>query len=192
MYTVLALVTATTCPFISYGQSKTVVGVRFGLAGNALHRFQRTDGGGSGEGRRSLLAGVRVGYGLAERLTLVSGLDYARHSLTMVSGPMPEQRVTDGRITTLSFPFGVEWNLGRWFFIHGGPSIDVQPEKWESVDSQSGVGFSVGIGGRYVLSNWSLSLIPSVKQYALIPFSNEKYHQRLMTAGAALAVGYQF
>jgi len=67
-----------------------------------------------------------------------------------------------------------------------------QPKKWESVDSQDGIGFSAGIGGRYALGNWSFSLIPSVKQYALIPFSGEKYHQRLMTAGAVFTVGYRF
>ena len=180
------------CHVMSYAQSKTEVGVRFGLAGNALHRFQSVDGGGSGEGRSSLLAGVRVSYGLTERLTLVSGLDYARHNLTMVSAPIPKQRSTDSRITTLSLPLGIEWNIGPWFFLHGGPSIDIQPEKWESVDNQDGIGLSAGIGGRYALGNWTLSILPSVKQYALIPFSNGKYRQRLMTAGAALSVGYEF
>jgi len=180
------------CHVVSYAQSKIEVGARFGLAGNTLHRFQRLDGGGSSEGRLSLLAGVRLVYGLTERLMLVSGLDYARHNLTMVGAPMPEQVRMDGRITTLSLPFGVEWSIGQWFFIHGGPSIDIQPEKWEQVDSQDGIGFSAGIGGRYALSNWSFSLIPSVKQYALMPFGKERYHQRLMTAGAVLAIGYRF
>ncbi len=192
-YAVLALIAVTlSCLQTLYAQSEIEVGVRFGLAGNALHRFQSVDGGGSSEGRLSMLTGVRLGYGLTERLTLVSGLDYARHNLTMVSAPMPEQHRTDGRITTLSLPLVVEWNVGRWFFIQGGPSIDIQPEKWESVDSQGGIGFSVGVGGRYALGNWSLSLTPTVKQYALIPFNKEKYHQRLMTAGAVVTVGYRF
>ncbi|HLS96762.1 hypothetical protein BC792_10197 [Sphingobacterium allocomposti] len=180
------------CHLTLYGQTITDTNVHFGMAGNTLHRFQSVDGGGSGEDRLSYLAGVQVGFGLTEKLTLVSGIDYARHNLTVVSAPMPEQRSTDGHITTLSFPLGIKWNIGRWFFIQGGPSLDVQPTKWEAVDNQNGIGLYAAIGGRYALGKWSLSLTPSVKQYALISFGDGSYPQRLLTAGALLAVGYEF
>lgn len=180
------------CRFVSYAQSKMEVGVRFGLAGNTWFRFQDIVGAGGTDGGLSLLAGVRVGYRATDRLMLVSGLEYGRHRLTVISASAPERTRTDGKITTLSLPLGVEWYIGRWFFIHGGPSIDIQPEKWERMDSQGGIGFSAGIGGHYTTEKWSFSLAPAVKQYALIPFGQEKYHQRLMTTGATVTVGYRF
>jgi len=46
-YAVLALIAVTlSCLQTLCAQSKIEVGVRFGLAGNALHRFQSVDGWG--------------------------------------------------------------------------------------------------------------------------------------------------
>ena len=124
-------------------------------------------------------------------LKLVSGLDYGRHNLTLISAPLPEQRRTDARIRTLSLPAEMQWRIGKWFFIQGGPAVDVQLENIGWADHQDGIGFSAGIGGNYTSGNWLVFLMPSVKQYALIPFRKEPYHQRLMTAGVAMGIGYK-
>lgn len=55
-------------------------------------------------------------------------------------------------------PLHIQWYIGDWFFVHGGPDIDFQLTEQADMDSQSGVGFSLGIGGRYRFGPWALSI----------------------------------
>lgn len=174
-----------------FPQPKQDVSAYMGLAGNALNRFADVVGGGSSEGKLSLQAGIRYSYPLSSQVKLVSGLDYGRHNLVLISAPLPEQHTTNARIRTLSLPAEIQWHIGNWFFIRGGPAVDVQLENDGWADHQDGIGFSAGVGGRYPFGNWSVFLMPSVKQYGLIPFRKEPYHQRLMTMGVMVGVGYR-
>lgn len=82
------------------------------------------DGGGSIEGRLSISGGIHYGRLLNNRLKLITGLDYSQHRFTLVSDPFPEQYRRDKKISLLSVLLHIQWYIGNWFFVHGGPDID--------------------------------------------------------------------
>lgn len=162
----------------AYPQDPHEISGHLGVGVNGLYRFESLTGGGSSEGGLSIFGGIRYGY-VMRGLKLISGLDYSNHRLTLVSAPIPEQVIRDVRIETLSVPLHVQWHIGGWFFLHGGPDVDIQVNGETGIDDQSGVGFTVGVGAQHTFGPWVLSVTPAVKNHTLIAFNRERYHQRV-------------
>ncbi|MEC3878782.1 outer membrane beta-barrel protein [Parapedobacter sp. 10938] len=176
----------------AYAQERHEITGHLGIGSNGLYRFESLDGSGGSEGGLSFSGGIRYGYTIGNRLQLISGLDYSDHHLTLVGAPMPEQVRQDIRISILSVPLHVQWNIGEWFFIHGGPDIDFQVNGDANMDNQSGVGFTIAVGARHAFGPWGLSVAPQVKNYALLAFKGDRYQQRLITGGASVGISYRF
>ena len=175
-----------------HSQNPHEISGHLGVGANGLYRFESLEGGEGSEGGLSVSGGIRYGYTVGDQLKLISGLDYSNHRLTLISAPMPEQVRRDERIETLSVPLHVQWHLGDWFFLHGGPDIDIQVNGETGIDDQSGVGFKLGVGAQHTFGPWILSVAPAIKNYALIAFNRERYHQRLFTGGASVGFAYRF
>ncbi len=176
----------------AYEQERHEIAGHLGIGGNGLYRYKAPFGGGSSEGGLSFSGGIRYGYTIGNRLQLISGFDYSDHHLTLVGAPMPEQVRRDAHIAILSVPLHVQWNVGKWFFVHGGPDIDIQVNGDTGMDNQSGVGFTIAVGARHAFGPWVLSVAPAVKNYALLAFKDERYQRRLIIGGAAIGCGYRF
>ncbi len=175
-----------------HSQNQHELSIHIGVGGNGTYRFESIEGGGGAEGGLSISGGIRYGYSLGNGLKLISGLDYGNHRLTLHSAPLPEEHERDVQIATLSVPLHVQWNIGRWFFIHGGPDIDLQVKEENGMGVQSGIGFTGGIGAQHAFGPWTLSIAPTVKNYALIAFDGERYQRRLITGGASIGLAYRF
>ncbi len=65
-------------------------------------------------------------------------------------------------------------------------------EDYSSIDSQSGMGLTGGIGGKYQYSNFEFSITPFVNTHAIIPFKQVNYQQHLWETGIRFGVGYVF
>lgn len=177
----------------TYSQETHEIAGHLGIHGNRLYRYETLVGGGSSEGRLSISGGIHYGYTIRNsRLQLISGLDYSDHRFTLIGAPMPEQDRRDARIAVLSVPLHVQWNIGNWFFIRGGPDIDVQLKDETGMDNQSGVGLTIAVGARHAFGPWVLSVAPEVKNYALLAFNGEGYRQRLIVSGASVGFAYRF
>jgi len=80
--------------------------------------------------------------------------------------------------------------LGRYFFVNGGPIVDFQTTE-NSINSQSGIGYSLGLGGKYELNKFSLFINPNFKRHAVIPFEKEMYQQKITEIGIQAGLGFR-
>jgi len=91
----------------------------------------------------------------------------------------------------VSIPIYVSYALGKYFYINCGPIFDFQSGE-ESFDSQSGIGYGLGIGGKYNFDNFLIYINPNFKRHSFIPLEKENYHQKLTQFGIQIGIGYEF
>lgn len=95
-------------------------------------------------------------------------------------------------VELVSLRAGLRYSFLRFLYLNGGLLLDFEAEN-EVIDSQSGIGLGIGIGGEYMFpSGFTIFANPYLNQHALLPFQKEPSHQRLLDAGIRLGVGYRF
>lgn len=91
----------------------------------------------------------------------------------------------------IAIPLYVNYSLGKYVYINGGPFWDLQLSD-RSFDSQSGIGYSLGIGVQYHFKEFVCYLNPIFKRHAVIPFEEENNHQQLTQISVQLGLGRVF
>ena len=94
-----------------------------------------------------------------------------------------------------SVPFLFKCYFGKVFFINAGTQIDFETNsnKVKSINNQSGIGYSIGLGTKFKVSNnYFVSINPYFKQHARIAFSHETYSKRLTEFGVQLDFNFNF
>lgn len=96
-------------------------------------------------------------------------------------------------LSLINIPLTVRANFANYFFANVGLLLGFETSSSNIIDKQSGVGALLGVGVQYELNNGlGLFVNPYTKMHALIPFSAEKYHQRLLEWGLRVGVTYSF
>ena len=120
-----------------------------------------------------------------------------------------------------SIPIILKMNFLKHFFINGGASLDIGSKSSNPIrnqnliesssftefteggcimlsspspiHSQNGIGAILGIGAKYDFKfGGTIFMNPYLKCHSLVPFSSEKYHQRLLEAGIRFGITYKF
>lgn len=166
------------------------------IGGNDVIRFDRLDGAGSQDGKGFFSFGTSYTYIVSSRTELQTGIEFSKHKITInpaFTGLENDKPSLKENVKLITVPLTLNVNLSRYFFINGGLLVDFEISKKNSIDKQSGIGTVLGIGlkhdfdfGLFILAN------PYYKMHSLIPFSSEKYHQRLQEYGIKVGIGYSF
>lgn len=166
------------------------------LGGADIFRFEEVDGGGSYDGRGIFNIGASYTYRLSRKLGLEAGLEYSKLNYKCTSefiGESTPAVTVKDNIDLLSVPVALNVYFGKYIYANAGVLFDFQIKDSNYVDKQSGMGAILGIGGKYdFYSGFSVFVNPYYKLHALIPFSTEKYHQRVGEYGLKIGASYSF
>jgi hypothetical protein len=176
----------------AFSQTPNEIRLYYGITDSKLLRSDELIGGASYDIENSYEFGFRYLLEVTDNLALETGLNYWRGDVLITSAPMPEQTTRTEALQTTSIPIFANYTFLDYFFVNGGPVMDFQGSESESVDPQAGIGVGFGLGAQYAFNNFNIYVNPNFRRYAVIPFEEEDYHQKLTSFGVQLGVGYRF
>jgi len=174
-----------------FSQSAHEFRVLYGKLDSRIMRKEELTGSGSYNTVNFDEFGIRYLKQITGKLYVETGLNYLGMQLKINPAPMGipmESRYED--LNIISVPVYANYTLGKYFFVNGGPIVDFQTTE-NSIDSQSGIGYSLGLGGKYELNKFSLFINPNFKRHAVIPFDKEMYQQKLTEIGIQAGLGFR-
>lgn len=178
--------------FSAFSQTQNEVRLYYGFTNSDLLRSERIDGATSTDIENSYEFGFRYLLEVTDNLALETGLNYWRGDVVITTAPMPERTTRSEKLQTTSIPIFANYSFLDYFFVNGGPVMDFQGSESESVDPQAGIGVGFGIGVKYEFNKFNIYVNPNFRRYAVIPFEEKNYHQKLTTFGVQLGIGYKF
>jgi len=175
-----------------YSQNSNEFRIYYGLVNSKLLTNADLDGGGSYENENSYEFGFKYLRKISGKLFIESGVNYLSTQVKITSAPtgLPFSSHTED-LKMISIPIYANYTFGNYFFVNGGPILDFQNSK-RSFDTQSGIGYSIGLGGKYDFDRFSIFVNPNYKRHSLIPFEKESNHQKLTEFGIQVGLGYSF
>lgn len=176
----------------SFSQQSNEVRTYFGFIDSKLLRSENFDGGASYSNENSYEFGVKYLKKLTPKLSLETGINFMSSNVKIspnLIGANIEPYYEN--LKMISIPMFINYSIGKYFFLNGGPVLDVQ-NSTELFDSQSGFGYGIGFGGKYSFEKFLIYLNPNFKRHSVVPFEKENYHQKLTEFGIQLGIGYKF
>ncbi len=176
--------------------SQNKISVYYGFSDNALLRNSDLVGGPGFEGKGGNLYGLGYEKELVKNFSLKTGLEYSKNKIELTPNFYPEIDMTPREvdIEILTIPIYANYTFLKYLFVNGGALIDFElnREEYASTDDQSGIGFGIGIGGKYDFDNLTVFINPFYRSHAIIPFEKENYNQHLNEIGLIFGIGYNF
>ncbi len=187
----LLLALLLTCASLpAFSQVSNELRVYYGFFESALLRNGTVIGDGSYENQGSYEFGVKYLKALSNNWSIQTGVNFLKSTVKITpafSGRTLNPSYEDLKL--LSIPALINYSIGRYFEINGGPVLSLQLGE-KDFDNQSGVGYFVGIVAKYPFQRGLIYLAPYFKRHALIPFRKEPLQQRLTQLGVQLGIGY--
>lgn len=176
----------------SYSQSSNELRIYYGFSDSKLERNTVLTGSGYSEVENSKEFGIKYLKQIKNNLRIELGLNFLKADLILHGAPMiPEIPTRYEKLEMVSIPIYANYTLWKYLFVNAGPILDFQTSE-NSTDSQSGIGYSIGFGGKYDFNNFLFYVNPNYKRHAVLPFEKENYHQRLKEFGIQFGIGYKF
>ena len=182
---------------LSFGQSKNEFYLTYGISSaRPIYGIRnQIDGapGYSGKGTSSL--GFRFLLKSKSPVRLETGADYIRSKFEVKPNlpPLAEQIPHHEEVSLVSIPVYANLKFLKYCFVQGGALADFEVNRESTIQKQSGLGFGLGLGGKYSFKNVSIMINPFLQRHALITFKDkEGSRQSLINAGVRFGVGYQF
>lgn len=188
------------CTGLSFSQvsnnsnNDRAIGITFSSLGeNEVFRFEELDGSASYNGTGFFSLGINYLHQFNKWVTLETGLEHSQHNI-LIEPELPPDIVGESDevdVLLLSIPLSIRARLSQYFFINTGLLLDIDISSSSDIDSQTGLGGLLGLGGNYTFRNGvSVFLNPYLKLHALVPISNEDYHQRILAGGIRFGVAH--
>ena len=176
----------------SYSQNSNEFRIYYGFSDTELKRDADLDGGGSQYAENSKEFGIKYLRQLKNNLSIEFCVNFLKSDLILNGAPMiPQIPTRYEKLEMISIPIYANYTLWKYLFVNAGPILDLQTSE-NSIDSQSGIGYSIGFGGKYDFNNFLIYVNPNFKRHAVIPFEKENYQQRLTELGIQFGIGYKF
>ncbi len=175
-----------------YSQNSNEFRIYYGFSDTELKRDVVLDGTGFHNVENSREIGIKYLGQIKNNLRFEFGVNYLQADLIINGAPMfPQIPTRYEKLEMISIPIYANYTLWNYLFVNAGPILDFQTSE-NSIDSQSGIGYSIGFGGKYDFNNFLIYVNPNYKRHAVLPFEKEKYHQRLNELGIQIGLGYKF
>jgi hypothetical protein len=173
---------------------KGLIGITYsGFGSNDVFRKEELIGGPGYLGERFYNLGISYLYPLNRIFDLETGLEYADHKITITQGVSPIHYPSYGAgFSLITIPVGIRVNFLRYFFVNGGLLFDADASQSMPINSQTGLGFNLGLGFKYNFKcGFTAFVNPYTKYHSLVSFSSDKYPQHLLESGIRLGVMYR-
>ena len=187
----------TTCvllALVTFSQTKNRVSISFASANNGLEIPEGWLGDMGHTGKGGKLYDLKYARQINKFFSIETGLEYSINKIETVTFPDGMNHYTESNIKMLSIPIYGDITFWKYFFVNAGPTIDFELHRQtsESTYNQSGIGFGLGIGGRYTLKNFTISLNPFYQKHLILRSKNGAYHENLYEGVIKLGLGYNF
>jgi len=191
------IVLITTCillVLVAFSQTKNRVSIIFSPASNGLEIPEGWDGDMGYTGKGAKLYELNYSRQINRFFSLESGLEYSINKIETDYFPDGIMHYKESNIKMLSVPIYADLTFWKYFFVNAGPTIDFELHRQtsESTYNQSGIGFGLGIGGRYTLKSFTISLNPFYQRHLILRSKKGAYHENLYESGIKLGLGYNF
>lgn len=176
----------------SYAQQNNEFRVYYGISGGQFMRNESLIGGASFELENLNEFGISYLRKINDRLSLRTGMNYANANLIITPefmGTPVKQKKEDFEL--ISIPVLASYTFWKFISLNGGLLLDFQSSE-NTTDLQSGIGYQIGLGGKFNFHQFSIFLKPNFKKHAWVPFEKENLHQKLSEFGIQFGVGYRF
>ncbi|MGB8703478.1 MAG: hypothetical protein WCD31_00465 [Gillisia sp.] len=124
-----------------------------------------------------------------EKIGLDVGLTFSRADVLITSNfsgsPVNKRKES---FEMLSIPLNLNITILRHIFANAGPVFDFQTSN-NSFVSQSGVGYMLGVGGKYYFNNVLVFLNPNFQRHTVTPFNTKSDPKKLTEFGFIIGVG---
>ncbi|EGK02666.1 outer membrane beta-barrel protein [Dysgonomonas gadei] len=169
------------------------IGLYFASFGvNEIFTFESLDGSGSYKNDNFFTLGVNYLHSLNKRIAIETGVEYSKHNVKIqpaFTGEGVDYSDRKESFKLISVPVVANVYFGKYIFANGGIILDFDISGSNSIDKQTGMGTILGIGAKYDFeSGVSAYLNPYFKLHTLVPFSSERYHQRVWESGIKLGI----
>jgi len=180
--------------FSSYSQSKNTVSAVFGVSGNDVS-----------------IHGSIGDFGYKSKSGTLFGFTYSRNfnsSISLETGVLVSDNKTEetfiipgmgrgnayGTVKMITIPVFIKYSFLKYLYLDGGPLIDKQTNYTNNstLNDQSGIGFELGIGGKYSFNKFTVFINPSLREHDVIAFAGKGSSFNLLEAGVKLGLGYNF
>jgi hypothetical protein len=173
----------------AYCQTKNSLSILYGTAGNAILAPTGVDGKGA------TLYGFNYQRNLTKLFSIETGLEYSINNVLWdyEDAYNPHFIPQKGNVRMLSVPVYADFTFFKYLFADAGLIADFETNYHSNalVDNQSGIGFGLGIGGKYSFKKMTVFVNPFLQLHSLISFYNES-HDSLSDAGIKFGIGYRF
>ncbi|MEN8194409.1 MAG: hypothetical protein ABFS12_16430, partial [Bacteroidota bacterium] len=170
------------------------IGLTFSSFGeNDFIRFKNVEGSASYLGESFYTIGINYIKPLNNWLEIESGIEYSKHHITVEPNLPPDMDNSPYKadFSILNIPISVRANFLKYFFVNGGLMLDLELGNSNPADNQTGIGALLGVAAKYDFNfGASVFINPYLKAHSLLPFSGEKYHQRLMEDGIRIGITF--
>jgi len=177
-----------------FSQTKNRVSISFASANNGLEIDEGWLGDMGHSGKGGKLYDLKYARQINKFFSIESGFEYSINKIETVTFPDGMNHYKESNIKMLSIPVYCDLTIWKYFFLDAGPTIDFELHRQtsESTYNQSGIGFGLGIGGRYTLKNFTVSLNPFYQKHLILRSKKGAYHENLWESGIKLGLGYNF
>lgn len=173
------------------GQNNTISGY-YGYSESAFLRYVSLEGDAGYDNSNAYEFGIKYSRAISDRLTIETGINYFSTDVKITPAftgePVPPTHET---LKVTSVPVFLNITLNKIFFLNGGPIFGFQNNE-TSIDSQSGIGYGIGVGGQYEFNNIVLYINPNLKRNTILPFKTGQYYLRLTHFNIDIGLGYRF
>ncbi len=176
-----------------YAQEKNEVRVYGGIVGSDLMSIP-LDGAGSSENETSMEFGLKYLRNISKDFSIEIGISRFSTEVEIALPYFPDAVKTsrNERLKLIRIPLCANYSFWKYFFVNAGFLLSFDNSKG-TIDSQSGIGYGIGLGGKYTINRFVFYLNPNVKRHAaFLPFKREKYHEKLTELGLEFGIGYRF
>ncbi|WP_200976319.1 hypothetical protein [Echinicola sp. 20G] len=166
-----------------------------GTSDAKLLRTGSEDGAGSYESSNFVEFGIKYLRGVSNQLYLETGLNYSSSDVKITPVFVGENSPLSSykELKLVSVPINAHYEFWKYLFVNGGPLLDFEiTDNTNWIDSQSGIGYILGFGGKYRFNKLSLFVNPNFKRHAVVPFKRENNHQKLTEVGVQFGLGFEF
>lgn len=180
----------------SYSQEKGEIYLSFGTGESDLIQFTSLVGAGSSTGQEFYSFSLGYLKPINRWLDLQSGLDFGYHKFKFTASIVDPNILVAPKIEEaylVSIPVAIRVNFLKYFFISTGVLLDLDFNEAQCTDNQTGIGAMAGFGAQYRFKQGiGVFVNPILSFHSLVPFSINKYHERIFESGIRAGVSYRF
>lgn len=177
---------------------KITIGVYSNIGINQPIRLTRkyvTEDVGPFHGKSSWATGLKLSRMLTQKLRIEIVTGYTVHKVGFELSPpiYPVSKIYPETIRTFNIPINVHRYFINDFYLSLGTIADFEiPRKSYWIDSQNGIGFSIGAGKKFSLNNLVINISPDLELHSVIPFHSVDNQQRLLVFEIKLGLSQCF